>query len=115
MKVEQFNPQRPGDLVDPATGWVNRRVFVDADIHAMELERVFAQSWLFVGHESEVARPGDYVTRTMGDDPVILSHSSDGQLRVFLNACPHRGALVCRADAGNSPSFNLSLSRLDFP
>lgn len=105
MKVEQFNPQRPGDLIDPATGWVNRRVFVDDDIHAMELERVFAQSWLFVGHESEVAKPGDYVTRTMGDDPVILSHSSDGQLRVFLNACPHRGALVCRADAGNSPSF----------
>lgn len=106
MKLEAFNPQRPEDLVDPDTGWVNRRVFVDDDVHALEMARIFARSWLFVGHDSEVANLGDYVTRTMGDDPVILSHTSDGEFKVFLNACPHRGALLCRADAGNTPSFN---------
>ena len=105
MRIDDFNPRRPADLVDPDTGWVSRRVFTDPDLFSLELERVFAKSWLFVGLTQEVAKRGDYVTRVMGDDPVILSHGQDGQYRVFLNACPHRGALVCRADRGNSPSY----------
>lgn len=106
MKLDDFKPERPADLVDPKTGWVSRRVFTDPALHALELERVFAKSWLFVGLVQEVPQPGDYVTRIMGDDPVILSHGKDGRYRVFLNSCPHRGAMVCRADRGNSPSYS---------
>jgi phenylpropionate dioxygenase-like ring-hydroxylating dioxygenase large terminal subunit len=105
MKPNELQGSGPASLVDPINGLVDRRVFTDPDLHRLELERVFARSWLFVAHESELPRPGDYVTRQMADDPVIVTRGSDGKLHVFLNACTHRGAMVCRADAGNSPSY----------
>ncbi len=103
MKIDDLG--HPGQLVDPETGLVSRRIFTDPDIHCLELTRVFARSWLFVGHDSELPKPGDYLRRVIGDDPVILARGQDGTLRVFLNACPHRGALLCRADAGNAMGY----------
>ncbi|UIJ59771.1 Rieske 2Fe-2S domain-containing protein [Amycolatopsis acidiphila] len=71
-------------------------------IHALELERVFAHSWLYVGHESEVRGPGDYVRRPVGGRPVFMVRSvKSGAIRVFHNTCTHRGAVVCRKDSGN--------------
>lgn len=103
MKMDDLG--QPGELVDPQAGLVSRRIFTDPDIHRLELMRVFARSWLCVGHDSELPRPGDYLRRVMGDDPVILTRDSGGGLRVFLNACPHRGALLCRSDAGNAAGY----------
>src|SRR5277367_4920930 len=48
---------RPG-LVDIASGQISREIFVNDDIYAEEKERVFARSWLFVGHESQIPNPG---------------------------------------------------------
>lgn len=105
MKIEDWRTANLGDLVDPEMGWVSREIFVSPEIHRLEMERLFLRSWLFVGHESEVPRPGDYVTRQMGDDPVIVARDKDDRLHVFLNACPHRGAMLCRADEGNKMAF----------
>ena len=58
MKIDDLG--HPGQLVDPDTGLVSRRVFTDPDIHRLELTRIFARSWLFVGHDSELPTPGDY-------------------------------------------------------
>jgi phenylpropionate dioxygenase-like ring-hydroxylating dioxygenase large terminal subunit len=92
-------------LVDVAGGRVSRRVFADPAVYEAELDRVFGRCWLYVGHTSEVPRPGDYVTRSLGDDPVIFCRDQGGALHVFLNACAHRGTQLCRADAGNLPAY----------
>jgi phenylpropionate dioxygenase-like ring-hydroxylating dioxygenase large terminal subunit len=84
---------------------VSRRIFSDPEIHALELERIFNRTWIFLGHESELPRPGSYVTRPMGSDNVILLRSDDGAIRAFLNACRHRGMELCRADSGSSQRF----------
>lgn len=105
MKLNELQGDGPAGLVDPVNGWVNRRVFTDPDLHRLEMERVFVRSWLYVAHDSELPRVGDYVTRTMGDDPVIVTRGADDKFHVFLNACTHRGAMLCRADAGNLPSY----------
>lgn len=89
-------------LVDEQRARVSRRLFVDEAIHALELERIFGRCWLFLGHESEIPNPGDYVTRRMGDDHVIVMRGPDGRVRVFLNNCAHRGVKVCRADSGHA-------------
>ena len=81
---------------------VHRSVFTEPDILAQERERIFDRCWLYAGHESEVKEAGDFVTRQVAGRPVIISRGTDGRLRVLLNSCTHRGALVCRKPAGNT-------------
>ena len=71
----------------------------------LERERIFDRCWLYLGHESEVEKPGDYRRRTVAGRPLFFVRSRDGQVRVFLNTCPHRGALICRHDEGNARVF----------
>lgn len=92
-------------LVDGKNGLVSRRIFIDPDLYRQELERVFARSWLLLCHESQIPRPGDFFTSYMGEDPVLVTRDSTGQVRAFLNICTHRGTRLCRAESGNSSTF----------
>jgi nitrite reductase/ring-hydroxylating ferredoxin subunit len=97
-----------GKWVDAETGLVSREIFSDEEIYRQELERVFGRCWLFLGHESMLPAPGDYITNYMGEDAVIVSRGADGRVRVFLNTCPHRGNKVCLFDSGNARTFTCS-------
>jgi nitrite reductase/ring-hydroxylating ferredoxin subunit len=92
-------------LVDPKTGLVSRRVYSDRELYELELERVFARTWCFLGHESQIPNPGDFVSAYIGEDPVLLVRDSRGKINAFLNTCRHRGMRVCRADQGNAAAF----------
>jgi 3-phenylpropionate/trans-cinnamate dioxygenase subunit alpha len=89
-------------------GLVSRKIFFDPEVYQLELERIFARSWLFLGHESQIPEPGDHMTAYMGEDPVIIVRGDDGKIRGFLNSCRHRGMKVCRADRGNARQFTCS-------
>jgi len=91
--------------VKPEEGYIPAAIFSSPQIYQLELERVFARTWVFVAHEGEVPEPGDYVTRRIGEDPVIVVRGEDNQIRVFLNVCRHRGMRLCRADLGNTSHF----------
>ena len=93
------------DLVDARQGLLDRRIFVSKDIYQQELERIFARCWLFLGHETQIPNPNDFLATYMGEDPVLLCRGADGTIRAFLNMCRHRGNRVCRADQGNATSF----------
>jgi p-cumate 2,3-dioxygenase alpha subunit len=84
---------------------INRRALTDPHILGLEQERVFRRCWIYAGHESEAPHPGDFCARRVAGRPVILVRGSDGQIRVLLNTCRHRGALVCREPAGNANTF----------
>lgn len=96
---------RAGDLIAPDGSGVDRRVFVDESLYRLEQERIFARCWLYLGHESELPKPGAFFTTTMGEDPVIVLRDKEGHLRAFLNSCSHRGAKVCRVDSGVTQAF----------
>ncbi len=87
---------------------VHRRVWADAEVHRRELDRIFRTCWQFMAHESEIPEPGDYVTRRLGRDSVIVVRDETGRVRVLLNTCRHRGVPLCRADRGNASHFRCS-------
>src|ERR1700731_3271609 len=90
-------------LIDRGKREISLRVLTDQSLYELELERLWARAWILVGHESEIPKAGDYVTRQMGADSVILVRQRDNTITCLLNVCPHRGMQICRTDRGNAP------------
>ncbi|MFG6150267.1 aromatic ring-hydroxylating oxygenase subunit alpha [Halobacillus sp. B23F22_1] len=84
---------------------VHRSVFTNKEILARERAEIFNKCWLFIGHDSEIPEKGDYKRKKVGGRNLLLAHSQDGEIRALYNTCPHRGALVCRENSGNSRVF----------
>ena len=103
--VERTKPGAISKLVDWEHGRIRREIFVSEEIFAQELEQIFARTWLMVGHESQIAKPGDYFVARMGKESVIMSRDRQDKIHVFLNSCMHRGMKVCRYDEGNTAIF----------
>ncbi|WP_209309511.1 aromatic ring-hydroxylating oxygenase subunit alpha [Haloarcula amylovorans] len=77
----------------------------DKDIFEQELDRIFGQTWVYIGHESEIPEKGDYRRRYIGKDPFIFVRDENGDVQVLWDSCRHRGATVCRAEKGNTTHF----------
>jgi len=84
---------------------VHSRVYTDESIFDEELQKIWYRDWVFIAHDSEVPKPGDYIARKIGRQPLIITRGKDGAVHVLLNRCPHRGNTVCLDDAGNTESF----------
>ena len=95
-------------LVAWQDGRVSPQIYFDEEIHAREQDRVFARSWIPVGHEDMVRDPGSYITNFIGDVPIILVRDLEGTLRAFINRCRHRGNTVCLFDRGTTRNFTCS-------
>jgi phenylpropionate dioxygenase-like ring-hydroxylating dioxygenase large terminal subunit len=92
-------------LIDYDRREIAMRVLVDPDLYRIELRQLFGRTWNVVGHVTELPNEGDFVTRYLGEDPVIVTRDRKGELQVLLNACQHRGMQVCRSEAGNASQF----------
>jgi len=84
---------------------VSRYAYTDPALFEAEMDAIFSKCWLFVGHDSELAKNGDFITRRIARRQVIYLRDQGGQVRCFLNVCPHRGAQICRHRDGNAKSF----------
>ncbi len=84
---------------------VDTRLYTDPSIFEDEMHRIFEQTWVYVGHTSEIEQAGDFKTATIGRNPVIVTHADDGRIHVLLNECRHRGNAVCRESRGSSRTF----------
>lgn len=93
------------DRSDKGIFRVARRAFVEPSVLDREQQEIFEKCWLYLGHESEVAKPGEYLTRTVAGRKLIFVHGKDGKIRAFFNSCPHRGAMVCREKQGTGNLF----------
>lgn len=91
------------ELVQPDR--VHRSLYTDRAVFVREMERVYGGTWTYLAHESEIPGPNDFVRRRLGVRPVIVTRDRDGGLHGLLNRCTHRGATVCRDDAGTSERF----------
>ena len=102
-----MTPMKPGhrkpDL--PDTHYVDNRIYTDETIFREEQREIFAKTWQFACHESEVANPGDYRCTQVADSAIVVVRGEDGVVRGFHNACRHRSAEVVREESGNARSF----------
>ncbi|HZD26437.1 MAG TPA: Rieske 2Fe-2S domain-containing protein [Alphaproteobacteria bacterium] len=85
-------------LIEPSR--VHGSLYTDPRVFADEMERLFLRGWVFVGHESEIPEPGDWVSRRLGLEPVIMLRNRDGEVHVLANRCAHRGTTLCHGAAG---------------
>lgn len=65
--------------------------YVDPQIFAEEQHAVFARSWLYSGHVSQVREPGAYLTLDVAGQRVFVIRNEAGELNGFFNVCQHRG------------------------
>jgi phenylpropionate dioxygenase-like ring-hydroxylating dioxygenase large terminal subunit len=68
--------------------------YTDPVLFQQELVEVFERAWILVGHVSELAEPGQYVTANVGREPVLVVRGHDGQLRAMSNVCRHRASTI---------------------
>jgi len=84
---------------------VHGSLYTDPAVWEAELERIWYRTWVYVGHESEVPETNDYVLKSIGPQPVIMTRDRQGGIHLLLNRCSHRANLVCDAAKGNSSAF----------
>ncbi|MEO7402107.1 MAG: Rieske 2Fe-2S domain-containing protein [Burkholderiales bacterium] len=87
-------------LVEPDR--VHRDAYLSEELFTLEQERLFAKSWLFVGHQSQVPNAGDFNTVELAGIPVILVRQADATICVLINRCAHKGAMVTSDARGNA-------------
>ena len=76
--------------------------YIDQDYFKLDMETIWYRDWLFIGHDCEVPRAGNYFTAQIGDYPVVIVRGKDQVIRAFHNTCRHRGHRVCTQDRGAS-------------
>jgi Rieske 2Fe-2S family protein len=75
--------------------------FVSPDIFAKEQESIFSQQWILVGHQSQIAKAGDYFVQEVAGESLIVVREKGGDVRGFYNVCRHRGTRLCEEQVGH--------------
>ena len=84
---------------------VARKMFDDPVIFDLEMQHIFAATWVYLGHESQLPNPFDYLSARIGPYPVLVTRNGQGKINAFLNTCTHRGAKLTSNKRGNKKSF----------
>jgi len=84
---------------------VHKDLFIDPELFDLEMEHLFANTWVYVGHASQVPNKGDYITTTVGTQPLAMVRHSDGSVKLLYNRCPHKGTQVAGDEGGNTGKF----------
>ncbi len=93
------DPARIRSLVQPDR--VHRDVYLDPELFELEMRRLWPRAWIYVGHDSQVPKAGDYLTVEIAQQPLVMVRGTDGAVHVLFNRCAHKGSRVVSATSGN--------------
>ncbi|MBF5006753.1 Rieske 2Fe-2S domain-containing protein [Diaphorobacter caeni] len=82
-----------------------RDIFTNADLFELEMKQIFESNWVYLAHESQIPNNNDYYTTSIGRQPIVITRDKGGELHAVINACAHKGAMLCRRKHGNKGSF----------
>ncbi|KAJ5638446.1 hypothetical protein N7528_000836 [Penicillium herquei] len=60
------------------------------------------QSWLYLAHINQFAKPGSYQSFDIAGFPIFLIRGKDDKIRAFHNVCRHRAYTIARKETGAS-------------
>jgi len=69
--------------------------YYDHDQYRRELDAIWYRDWICVGHVAALEHTGDYFTARIGDQNIIVTRGSNGEVRAWHNTCRHRGSVLC--------------------
>lgn len=104
--------RKPLHKAGPLPSWC----YTDQDWFDHEVENIFRKDWLCVGRVEQIPNTGDYFTFNVIKQPLIVVRDENGDVRVHLGLCRHRGAIVaegkgkCRSFICPYHSWTYSLS-----
>ena len=78
-----------------------RRFYADPDFYRAELERFYFDRWICAGRADQIPHAGDYFTRTLGGESVIVTRDGSGRIHALFNVCRHRGTRLCEPAEGH--------------
>ncbi len=82
-----------------------RDIFTNTELFELEMKHIFEGNWVYLAHESQIPNNNDYYTTWIGRRPVVVTRDKNGELHAVINACAHKGAMLCRRKHGNKGSF----------
>jgi phenylpropionate dioxygenase-like ring-hydroxylating dioxygenase large terminal subunit len=103
MNTDRGNLEAVRDLVRETE--VHRDVYIDAGVFALEMKHLFSNTWVYVGHDSQVPNAGDYFGTAIGTQPVLMVRHTDKSVHVLHNRCPHKGTRITTETCGNTGKF----------
>jgi Rieske 2Fe-2S family protein len=101
-KTAQAPPvfRKTADTFAPGAKTLPQQYFVSEKIFEEEQTKIFAQQWILVGHQSQIAKAGDYFTAQVAGESLIMVRDQRSIIRGFYNVCRHRGTRLCEDNAG---------------
>src|SRR5438067_1465938 len=72
-----------------------RRFYTDPEFYNAELERFYFNRWICAGRADQNPQPGDYFTRSLADESIIVTRDESGAIHALFNVCRHRGTRIC--------------------
>ena len=82
-----------------------QRYFVSPEIFMQEQKKIFFKQWVLVGHQSQIAKAGDYLTTEVGGESLIIVRDKRGAIHGFYNVCRHRGSRLIENRNGRSTAI----------
>ena len=79
--------------------------YVDPQRLAQEQAILFREFPIIVGHISQLASAGDFVTHDETGVPILVTRTRRGAVKAFINVCRHRGARIVTETGGNATTF----------
>ena len=85
---------------------LDQRFYKDESIFDLEKNHIFYDSWIFIGHESQISNKGDYFVYKLLDEEIIVLRNKENEVKAFFNVCRHRGSRICLEESGNTSRFS---------
>lgn len=82
-----------------------RDIFTDPELFELEMKYIWEGNWIYLAHETQIPNKNDYFTHYIGRQPIFIARNRNGELNCFINACSHRGAMLCRHKRANKSTY----------